>query len=289
MSLEFNAENRNTMPSRCCSFCRRAGHNITRCNSEPIRIFERQTRNYINFIMPLRLEGRSYLENLNYHLLNEALNDSNLVRAFAISRCGANTRTNMASCIQLIIQHFMPLIQNIETMNQISEDVRDFVQSQPVESQPAEEDQPAEGDQPVARIVRRFGFLGSTYETGFQGLLGRNNESLLYAMMFIEMIRSINESNSINRKFQIKTKIVENQDGLEEKCECNICYDEHEKKNFIKLDCGHEFCKDCIKQSLQNERRETPCCAFCRSDIKNFELKLESIKDELDELITSEF
>ena len=60
------------------------------------------------------------------------------------------------------------------------------------------------------------------------------------------------------------------------------------EKQFIKLDCGHEFCKDCIKQSLQNERRKVPCCAFCRSNIKNFELKLESIKSEFDELITSE-
>ena len=274
MSLEFNAENRNAMPARCCSFCRRAGHNITRCDSEPIRIFERETRNYINIIMPLRLEGRSHLESVNQYLLNEALHDSNLVRAFAISRCGANTRTNMASCIQLIIQYFMPYIQNNQAASQAAE---------------APEAESATLEQPVARIVRRFGFSGSTYETGFQGLLGRDNESLLYAMMFIEMIRSINESNSLNRKFHIKTKILENKDDMEEKCECNICYDEHEKKKFIKLDCGHEFCKDCIKQSLQNERRETPCCAFCRSDIKNFELKLESIKDELDELITSEF
>lgn len=59
------------------------------------------------------------------------------------------------------------------------------------------------------------------------------------------------------------------------------------KKNFIKLDCGHEFCKDCIKQTLQNDRRKTPCCAFCRTDITNFEIKHESIKNEFDELITS--
>ena len=108
--------------------------------------------------------------------------------------------------------------------------------------------------------------------------------------MFMEMIRTIREaSNVLDRKFYIKIKLSEKQDSLEEKCECGICYEEPEKINFIKLDCGHEFCKDCIKKSLQNESRQTPCCAFCRADIKNLELKQESIKNEFDELIISEF
>ena len=271
MSLEFNAENRNATQVRCCSFCRRSGHTINRCNSEPIRIFERNTLDYIYFTLTLELEGQSILRSLRHYLLNEALHDSNLVRAFAISRCGANTRSNMATFIDLIFQYFMPRIQNIETNNQTIQ-----------EAQPAEGAQPAEPAQPYFRRERRFGFLmtPSAIET----------ESILYDMMFVEMIRSINSSfeGRLDRKFHITTKISEKQDDLEEECECNICYDIHYKQQFIKLDCGHEFCKDCIKQSLQNERRKVPCCAFCRSNIKNFELKLESIKSEFDELITSE-
>jgi hypothetical protein len=58
---------------------------------------------------------------------------------------------------------------------------------------------------------------------------------------------------------------------------------------FVKLDCGHEFCKDCIIQSLQNERRQIPCCAFCRGYIKNIELKLETVKNEFNNLIITEF
>lgn len=265
MSLEFNAENRNAyMATRCCSFCRRPGHTINRCNSQPIGIFERNTLNYINF-------NRG---TLRHYLLNEALTDSNLVRAFAISRCGANTRTNLANCIDLIVEYFTPVNQIIETSNQNTQEAQAAE-----EAQPAEGAQPAEPAQPYFRRERRFGFLmtPSAIET----------ELILYAMMFIEMIGSINSSfeGRLDRKFHITTKISEKQDDLEEECECNICYDEHEKKNFVKLDCGHEFCKDCIKQSLQNERRKTPCCAFCRADIKNFELKVESIKNEFDELI----
>ena len=217
MSLEFNPENRNANQQvRCCSFCRRAGHNIKRCDSQQIRIFERETLNYIQLIAreqwPTELFRR--------YLLDKALYAPNLIKAFAIRHCGANTRTNMVICIQLISEYFMP------------------------------------------QIIQ---------------------------MIFIELTRIINEElASFNTKFHIKTKISEKKDDLHEKCECNICYDEHEKQKFIKLDCGHEFCKDCIKQTLQNERRKTPCCPFCRADIKNFELKDESFKNEFNELISSE-
>ena len=104
------------------------------------------------------------------------------------------------------------------------------------------------------------------------------------------MIMTINDTNEINRqidrKFNINIKILKNCNYNSEKCECNICYDEYEKEDFVKLDCGHEFCKDCVKKSLQNEIKENLYCSFCRFEIKNIQLRKESIKDEFDELIT---
>ena len=54
MSEEINTENRNISSVninvvRCCSFCRRAGHAITTCNSMPIILFERNCTNFIQF------------------------------------------------------------------------------------------------------------------------------------------------------------------------------------------------------------------------------------------------
>jgi hypothetical protein len=266
MSVENRTANRSV---RCCSFCRRPGHNITRCNSEIIAIFERETLNVIQLIVSQRQENITNIASLRRYLLNKSLEQPSLIRAFAISRCGLNSRSNIDACIIVIIQYFMTdLIQNN------NENIQ--------ESTTNEETQ-------LHQRWTQFEFS----EMGIRELL--ENEQNLYAMMFadiirfIEIIRSISMRSQINKKFHINTKISEDQNGLEEKCECNICYEEHEKKMFVKLDCGHEFCKDCIRQSLQNERREIPCCAFCRGDIKNLELKVETIKNEFNNLIITEF
>jgi hypothetical protein len=277
MNVEFNNENRRANNSvRRCSFCRRQGHNITRCNSEIINMFERQILDVIQLIVSQGQENITNIASLRRYLLNKALEQPNLVRAFAVSRCGANSRTNMDSYIAVIIQHFMiNSIQNTETNNQNN-----------LNNQEAVIDDIGLFNQPW----RQFEFS----EFGIHQLL--ENEPILYNTMFaniirfIEIIRTISERSQLNRKFDIKTIISENenQDDLEEKCECNICYEEREKKVFVKLDCGHEFCKDCIRQSLQNEQRQKPCCAFCRSHINNIELKLESIKNEFNDLIITE-
>ena len=245
MSLEFNAENRNAnMYVRCCSFCRRPGHNITRCDSPAIRNFERKIFNYMTINMNVDILDDTHRRELRQYLLNESLSDSNLVRAFAISRCGASTRSDIVNCIDLIMRYFIPQDGNVN-----------------------QEETQHQTDSPARR---RPGFLG------------RDNRSLLYAVMFIEMIRAMSESN---RKFDINTNVLQDPANLEEKCECGICYEECANKNIVKLNCGHEFCKDCIKQTLQNERKLTPCCAYCRTDITNFELKLESVKNEFNDLI----
>jgi hypothetical protein len=273
MNIELNAENRNgnMVTRRCCSFCRRPGHNITRCNSEIINIFERETLNLIQLILSQGQENITNIASLRRYLLNKALEQPSLIRAFAISRCGLNSRSNMDACIIVIIQYFMTdLIENN------NENIQETITS--------EETQDASN-----QMWSQFEFS----EMGIRELL--ENEHNLYAMMFadiirfIDTIRTISRTSQLNRKFHIKTKISEDQDDLDKKCECNICYEEREKKTFVKLDCGHEFCKDCIRQSLQNEQRQIPCCAFCRADITNFELKLESVKNEFNNLIITEF
>jgi hypothetical protein len=277
MSIELNAENINSNRGsrRCCSFCRRPGHNITRCNSEIIQRFERETLDLIQLILSQGQENIINIASLRRYLLNKALEQPNLIRAFAISRCGLNSRSNMDACIIVIIQYFMTdlIVEDIQNNN---ENIQETIIAE-------------ETPDPSNQRWIQFEFS----EMGIRELL--ENEHNLYAMMFadiirfIDTIRTISRTSQLNRKFHIKTKISEDQDDLDKKCECNICYEEREKKTFVKLDCGHEFCKDCIRQSLQNEQRQIPCCAFCRADIKNLELKLETVKNEFNNLIITEF
>lgn len=234
MSEEINAENSNIANNnvrvninvvRCCSFCRRAGHTITACNSMPIILFERNCSNFIQFNI---YDGVAEFRN---YILEETLQNSSVVRTFAIRRCGASVVSNIDICIELIIRHFTPQIQAVQERTRINE-----------------------------------------------------------AMMFFDMMSRVNDLiTSQCKTFNIKTNVSETQDGLEEQCECNICYEQCEKQLFAKLDCGHEFCKDCVKKYLQNEKRKIPCCAFCRSEIKNIELKTETVKEEFDEFIAPDF
>ena len=89
--------------------------------------------------------------------------------------------------------------------------------------------------------------------------------------------------------FNITTTVEKVDEKIEhdEWVECNICYDSYSNNDFVKLDCDHKFCKNCIKRTLQNEVRKMPSCAFCRSQIKNIKCASEIVKNELDECIAS--
>jgi hypothetical protein len=88
-----------------------------------------------------------------------------------------------------------------------------------------------------------------------------------------------------DKKFNINTNLLDCRENLEENCECNICYENYEKTNFIELNCKHEFCKECIKKSLINETKDVPLCSLCRTEIVSFGIRKEIIKDEFIDLI----
>ena len=205
--------NTNTYRPRRCSYCQEIGHNIRICNDQRILHFYERCINFIEH------EIFNVLEYFKRFILYEAMSDSTLIKAFAISKCGASFGANIDICIEYIIFHFTPEIEN-------------------------------------------------------------RTESIYNAFVLF--------NNSIqvtaNQQLNIETTIAD-KDNLDEKCECNICYESCEMKYFVKLNCSHEFCKDCIKKTLETDIRTVPCCAFCRNEIKNIEFNLESVKNEFDAYI----
>jgi hypothetical protein len=88
------------------------------------------------------------------------------------------------------------------------------------------------------------------------------------------------------RKFNIATRVREENDE-QIKIECNICYELCNNTNFIKLNCNHEFCKECIKNILKccKSNFNEPCCAYCREKINAITYKNETIHEEFSDLI----
>jgi hypothetical protein len=249
MSQQLNNQRRERVTRGRCSFCHTEGHHITHCNNGRIVRFEREIINYIQIILIPRGDPGN-MENFRQHLCNVAEEMPELIRAFAIRKCGANTRNNIRDYIESIIQYFTPIIRRCEE----------------------EELQRTETHFEVSAETPTFADLGN----------------YIYTAMFIRMVEMVNRNSEVktktNIKFPIQTKISNDLHSISN-CECNICYEEYEKAKFIKLNCGHEFCKDCIKQSLQNEIKPTPCCALCRANIKSMELSSKSIEEELRDFI----
>jgi hypothetical protein len=262
MSLEMNAENRNTrmnIPTRrCCSFCRKTGHNITTCNAEILSDFER-----LCIVMESNLDTEAFRE----WLYGYSLEHQNVTRAYAVRYCGISVRSYMLTCVDNIVTR-------ISGLNNAQ---------QPRQNAPQLEQQTSYDVESLNRL--RHALSVSQTPLLLRMLSVNNRDDLTEVMMFIDTLNRIQEDLTYNRKFNIETTIVEC--SHINVCECNICYEQQSNKTFIKLNCGHKFCKDCIKQSLQNVRTEQPQCSFCRSEIKKMEFASQEFRNEFDELITT--
>lgn len=240
MSLEFNAENRNTgfaVPARrCCSLCRNSGHNVSTCNDSRLLEFQ----NLCLTIPPMHF--REWLEEYSR-------NNPIIVKAYSSRYCTGNNR-HMFACIDNIVTR----------IGQLNEELHRLSRSE----------QRAHNNRINLERQRALTSIYAIYNT--QPV----NEILITTIINEYLKGNVNI-------FNIETSIVECTNNIE--CECGICYDNKEKQNFIKLNCGHEFCKDCIKQSMKNFRTEYPQCAFCRREIKHMELSSQKILNEFKYLV----
>lgn len=88
-------------------------------------------------------------------------------------------------------------------------------------------------------------------------------------------------------KHNIGSVVIENNNTG--KCECNICYEEHEKRCFVKLNCGHEFCGKCINITLENTcPPKKPRCAYCRVDMTTIEFSSQEAKSVFSDILMAD-
>jgi hypothetical protein len=272
----INAENRNNITVipplmrqrtiRCCSFCRQPGHNLTTCNSDRLLEFEIICANAV-------VNMNSHIDFKNWLTENHS-DDQLLLKVFAIRKFHVTTRTSIFHCIDLITEYIFRTYKNIniEINNQEEqEDENEFENEMinllnelrnPSEPEPQQEIQDIPG---IEQMVLR--------------------EMVLYSL-FNNMITTIRQQYNAVRKFNILSSVESNEnENINENCECNICWEENEKKNFIKFGCNHEFCKDCVIKTLRTDQRETPCCALCRAEVKSIVSRTNFVQTELADLI----
>jgi hypothetical protein len=270
MSAEFNAENRNAgiLPTRrCCSFCRNTGHNISTCNNTRLLDFEQ--------LCLTRKASLGIAEFRNW-LLNYSIENPNIVKAYAVRYCGCSIRSYMHVCVSHILERINRLNET-SLLNSNREHSAEFNQRL------------RRSEENLLGLAELRNRLGSPTRENLTNINLQDNISrgdLIAAVEFFRnFINSVYEEAIQNRKFNIQTNLVEC--SQTNHCECDICYESKLKPEFVKLNCGHEFCKDCIKQSLKNVRTENPQCAFCRSEIVNMELTSQEICNEFNDLINT--
>jgi hypothetical protein len=248
---------------QCCSFCRQSGHNLTTCNSNRLREFE-----VICSTQALQTNTQDEFKNwLSQNYMSEQL----LLKTFAIKKFRVTTRTSVEICINLIAEYIFRTYKNTNEAVEIVEheiefenDLMTFIQ----ELSAVREEEIQEN-----RIISEFEQL-------------RAMENMLMREMFIAMMtRIINRTlrDDDVRKFKIVSAVNECE-NTGQKCECNICYDEKELNNFVKLGCNHEFCKDCVIETMKTSNNKL-CCAFCRTEITEIESRTAEIKSEIDNYI----
>jgi hypothetical protein len=303
--MSFSAENRNAiqmeMPNQilrqrvqCCSLCRQRGHNITTCNSDRLLEFEvicaDAVRNFEN------------TDDFKNWLMHNYINDQLLLKAFVIRKYRISTRCNLDQYIHFITEYIFRAYKN--TPQQQTRPLQTTATLQ--QTAPLQTTAPLQQTAPLQPLTYDQNMdLLNHYETEFSNYLtairSRNTvreQMLEQQIAEIDIIRSyiayLAYLNALILREEIQqptlTLMVETneEENLDENCQCSICWDNKEKRQFVKLECNHEFCKDCMKRTIETrtiETRTNLCCALCRSEVMTIRLRTQEVHDEIAESI----
>jgi len=105
------------------------------------------------------------------------------------------------------------------------------------------------------------------------------------AVLFYDMMMEINSRNQLeqqNQSHNIEVVSIEIEEKVRkiELQECTICYETDSKINFVKLNCQHEICKNCIKSWISKNKNKS-CCPFCREKIIKINTKTQQVRNEI--------
>jgi hypothetical protein len=235
----------NNIRNRRCSFCRQLNHTITYCNDSRLQDFK-----YLCDYQKMRFE-RTQIPNpkdeFKSFVIGYYLENPQIVKAFSIRNCGSTTRTDIPTIVDTITNYFYDEFYDLPELIDANDDYIPFPNI-------------SEQDENNA-----LDFL---------------IDFMYYQNIFTNRGTHLNTQPLITiHSHVIEDSLKENITDCEE-CECNICYNSFDNKNFVKLNCSHEFCKSCIISILKTRNYEGPKCAFCRTNIDCLTYRSHEVKKE---------
>jgi len=240
--------------TRSCSFCGVKGHMISSCNSEEgNHVFRAICSKVVDYVV---LENRSLQERakLFYHYLIDRNFYVKELR-YAVAKVGGRIRGNMSQLAATFIhKYFLVYLQFPGMIN--------------------------ENDR-----LNLNAYLAYWEDLSLGKSINEVEQELNEYFEFLEGLQQFNlmesdfDFETAKLKFPIKLEcqtILSN----EECFECSICMEDTcSILDKITFGCKHSFCMHCISRVLQNgqSNKKDPCCALCRSDIKNMLVHQTSI------------
>jgi hypothetical protein len=260
-----------------CSFCRNHGHNVKNCNDVRLTDFEETCQVYMIFCNSREIFKDWLLGTYNvFDPYNKCL-----LRTFIIKKCNATMRTPMFYCPDLISNYMYRTYvqQNQPQMNNNNLNSPEFIQfmSDLYNNNP-------DYDQDVYQAFNDR----NEQINGMQLAIGRemfNVFNMAYSRYLTQDQMPRNKKYNISLLLENNNNHTNNKNTDNENMDCSICLENKSNDTFVKFDCQHEFCKDCVVQCLQNNNKNVLCCALCRGNTKTFKTNCHSTYEELKILV----
>jgi hypothetical protein len=230
----------------------------------------------------LEVRSMNTLDEFKEWLTQNYINNSHLLRAFAVTKLRSNSRVTVLESIDLISQYIFETYKNLpmeaaqaEDEAALPDDIEEDLMLVLSELRNIEHIQPLQEAEPVYNEQ----FVSSRRREYMRYMA----DVLVFTMLNNMLPTDGEEPLTLGTRPAIMSSIDDKfvEDVAPLSSECSICWDKKDSDKFVKLNCNHEFCNECIVKTLATNKHRAPCCALCRADINNITSRNVDVQNEI--------
>jgi hypothetical protein len=244
---------------RCCSFCRGSGHNVNNCNHIGLRSYFKSCA--INRIIFDYQDINNSERNFTQWLIHDNNTWHRLIKAFASRYCQVPLKVDTVERINKVTRYFYGLSYSF-IMNMVNP---------------------------------HNNYLVSLALTNYPVLINMNFQERIQYIRGLQNIIELLETPNNNVLDELSQTIIMKHNEpehdtttcLNNATECSICYNETPEKKYVRLNCNHSFCGDCVLNMMKKRTSDHIKCALCREVVKDVTIKDSEIMAEMTNYITS--